>query len=91
MFPGDGTPARRSARDHRLPWPLGPTDEENLQNLAEHQHRAKHEGGWRSRLLPDGTIRWTSPTRGVYDRRPVRTPPPDLLPGSSALPPLHED
>ncbi len=87
VFPGDGTPARRSDRDHRLPWPLGHTEPDNLQSLSKHWHRAKHEGGWTSRLLDDGTVRWTSPGGGTYDRRPVRTPPPPV-PAGSTLPPL---
>jgi hypothetical protein len=85
-FPGDSTPARSCDRDHRLPYPLGPTAGWNLQNLTRRWHRAKHNG-WDSVLEPDGTIRWRSPTGGVYRRRPKRTPPPTIPPGS-ALPPL---
>ena len=85
-FPGDRTPARRCDRDHRLPYPLGPTSEANLQNLPRHWHRAKHSG-WRTRLLPDGTTRWTAPSGQHYDRPPRRTPPPSVPPGAT-LPPL---
>jgi hypothetical protein len=88
-FPGDSTPARRCDRDHRLPYPLGPTADWNLQNTSRRWHRAKHEGGWQTQLLPDGTIRWTSPSRGVYHRRPKRTVPPPVPPGST-LPPLAD-
>ncbi|MDQ3344013.1 MAG: 13E12 repeat family protein [Actinomycetota bacterium] len=88
-FPGDSTPARRSDRDHRLPYPLGPTAEWNLQNAARRWHRAKHHG-WRTALLDDGTIRWTTPGGGVYDRRPKRTKPPDIPPGTK-LPPLPDE
>ena len=87
VFPGDSTPARRTQRDHRLPYPLGPTDEDNLQNATQHWHRAKHRG-WHTRLLSDGTIRWRSPSGGVYDRPPKRTPPPPL-PADATLPPLE--
>jgi len=86
VFPGDSTPARRTERDHRLPYPLGATDERNLQNLSKHWHRAKH-AGWETRLLPDGTVRWRSPGGGVYHRRPKRTKPPEIPPGTT-LPPL---
>ena len=79
VFPGDATSARRCERDHRLPGPLGRTDERNLQNLQKHWHRAKH-GGWSTRLLNDGTVRWRSPGGGVYDRRPVQ----DGAPGGTA-------
>ena len=86
-FPGDRTPARRCDRDHRLPYPLGPTSEANLHNLPRHWHRAKHTG-WRTRLLPDGTTRWTAPSHQHYDRPPRRTPPPPIPPGTT-LPPLR--
>jgi hypothetical protein len=93
-FPGDSTPARRTDRDHRLPYPLGPTAEWNLQNIGRRWHRAKH-AGWRTRLLPDGAVEWTAPNRGVagggvYVRHPQRTPPPRLAPGAT-LPPLPDD
>lgn len=86
VFPGDSTPARRCDRDHRLPWPLGPTADWNLQNAGRRWHRAKHTN-WTTRLLPDGTIRWTAPNGHSYDRRPKRTPPPPL-PAGTTLPPL---
>ncbi len=89
-FPGDNTPTRHTERDHRLPWPLGHTTPDNLQNLSKHWHRAKHTGGWTTTLLPDGTIRWHSPGGGTYHRRPRRTPPPPLHPDTT-LPPLHDD
>ncbi|MCW2680378.1 MAG: hypothetical protein JWM62_1779, partial [Frankiales bacterium] len=38
---------------------------------------------------PDGTITWTSPTRGVYKRKTKRTIPPQIPPGSQ-LPPLED-
>lgn len=87
VFPGDSTPARRSERDHRLPYPLGPTEEWNLQNLSKRWHRAKHTR-WRTRLLDDSTIEWVSPSRGVYHRRPKRTVPPQIPPGMT-LPPVE--
>ena len=88
-FPGDATAARRCDRDHRLPYPLGPTAEWNLQNLSRRWHRAKHHG-WDSVLHTDGSIRWTSPTSGVYLRRPKRTIPPKIPPGKT-LPPLPNE
>ncbi len=86
-FPGDLRPARRTDRDHRLPYPLGPTSAENLQNLSRHPHRAKTLGVWRSEVQPDGTIRWTTRTGNTYLRRPVRTAPPPIAVGQT-LPPL---
>jgi hypothetical protein len=89
VFPGDATAARRTERDHRLPYPLGPTADWNLQNLTKRWHRAKHHG-WHTRLLDDGTIEWTSPSRGVYLRRPKRTIPPKI-PSDAKLPPLPDE
>ncbi|MCW2600938.1 MAG: hypothetical protein JWM02_2767, partial [Frankiales bacterium] len=50
-------------KDHRLPWPLGPTDPANLQCLCRHHHRAKHTA-FTVTLTPDGDYRWT--TRGGW-------------------------
>jgi hypothetical protein len=86
VFPGDATTTRRTDRDHRLPYPLGPTTEWNLQNLSRRWHRAKTTS-WHTRAQSDGSIEWTSPSRGVYHRRPQRTVPPKIPPDSS-LPPL---
>ena len=36
VFPGDLTSARLTDRDHRLPYPLGPTSARNLQNTTRH-------------------------------------------------------
>ncbi len=89
VFPGDSNPARRCDRDHRLPYPLGATADWNLQNTSRRWHRAKHTN-WTTQLLPDGTIRWTSPAGHHYDRRPKRTPPPKIGDHTN-LPPIGED
>jgi hypothetical protein len=41
VFPGCHRPAARTDKDHRIPWPLGPTTPDNLQSLCRHHHRAK--------------------------------------------------
>jgi hypothetical protein len=41
VFPGCHRPAARTDKDHRIPWPLGPTTPDNLQCLCRHHHRAK--------------------------------------------------
>ncbi|MBW3648260.1 MAG: hypothetical protein KY440_10860, partial [Actinobacteria bacterium] len=87
-FPGDRTPAKACDRDHRLPYPLGATSEQNLQNTSRRWHRAKHTG-WHTSLLDDGTIRWTSPSHGVYHRKPQRTVPP-AIPDGTTLPPIND-
>ena len=42
VFPGCGRPAMRTDKDHRIPWPTGPTSTDNGQCLCRHHHRAKH-------------------------------------------------
>jgi hypothetical protein len=42
VFPGCGRPARNTDKDHRRPWPNGPTSADNLDCLCRHHHRAKH-------------------------------------------------
>ena len=61
VFPG--CHRRVTDKDHRIPWPLGPTDPENLQNLCRHHHRAK-QAAFTVDLTTDGDYRWT--TRGGW-------------------------
>ena len=49
--------------DHRIPWPLGPTDARQLQCLCRHHHRAK-QAVFTVTLTPDDDYRWT--TRGGW-------------------------
>ncbi|MCW2598839.1 MAG: putative endonuclease, partial [Frankiales bacterium] len=63
VFPGCHRPAATTDKDHRLPWPLGPTDPANLQCLCRHHHRAKHTA-FTLTLTTDGDYRWT--TRGGW-------------------------
>ena len=42
VFPGCNRPARKTDKDHRIPWPLGDTDAHNGECLCRHHHRAKH-------------------------------------------------
>ena len=58
-FPGCGR--RVTDLDHRTPWPLGATDEHNLDALCRHHHRAKHAIFTVTRD-DAGTLWWT--TRG---------------------------
>ena len=70
-FPGCHRRASRSDKDHRIPWPLGPTDADNLHCLCRHHHRAKHTGFTVTRDS-DGTDVWTTRGGHVYRRRPLR-------------------
>ena len=69
IFPGCHRPASRTDNDHRIPWPLGPTDADNLQCLCRHHHRAKHSSFTVTRQ-PDGNYLWTSRGGHQHQRRP---------------------
>ncbi|MBK5307014.1 MAG: HNH endonuclease, partial [Frankiaceae bacterium] len=63
VFPGCNRQARRTDKDHRRPWPLGPTSADNLDCLCRHHHRAKHTVFTVLRDT-DGTYIWI--TRGGW-------------------------
>ncbi|MGH8862900.1 MAG: DUF222 domain-containing protein, partial [Jatrophihabitantaceae bacterium] len=67
--------ARRCDLDHVHDWTTGgDTTAANLEPKCRRDHHLKHDAGWRSERLPDGTSRWTSPTGRVYDKAPERHP-----------------
>lgn len=70
-FPGCTRPARLDDVDHVVRWPDGETIASNLQCLCRHHHRAKHEGGWRVSMMPEGICTWTSPSGRHYVTRPA--------------------
>ncbi|MDQ1604486.1 MAG: hypothetical protein QOE01_2331 [Actinomycetota bacterium] len=72
-------PARCCQLDHAVPFPHGPTAEPNLGPLCQHDHIDKHKSGWRYQLLPDGSVRWTSPSGHVHTKppEPLLEPPPE--------------
>lgn len=67
-------PAKRCHKDHKRPYPKGPTAAGNLGSLSARCHRAKHNG-WQLRPEPDGGTTWTSPLGRVYRRPPAYDPP----------------
>jgi hypothetical protein len=77
-YPGCTRRARRCDVDHRVPWPLGGTCDDNCACLCRRHHRAKHEGGWRVRMIKPGTFEWTSPLGFVHivEPDPVTEPQP---------------
>nr|QEO73991.1 hypothetical protein [uncultured bacterium] len=46
--PGCRQPAHRCDQDHLVPFPTGPTNQDNLRPLCRPHHRAKTHGGWRA-------------------------------------------
>jgi hypothetical protein len=66
-FPGCGRQAHLHAH-HVVPWPLGPTDLDNLALVCSFHHRLVHEGGWHI-TLRDGMTDWFRPDWTPYVSR----------------------
>jgi hypothetical protein len=72
-WPGCRMPATRTDQDHAADWAGGGwTTEDNLHLACRHDHRAKHDGGWRVTMPAPGLILWSSPLGHSY---PTRLPP----------------
>ena len=70
-FPGCRVPVNRCDIDHTIPAADGgTTSTDNLAHLCRGHHTMKHNSDWDHRLLPDGTMRWRSPTGRVYEDEP---------------------
>ncbi|WP_440311992.1 DUF222 domain-containing protein [Leucobacter chromiireducens] len=70
-FPGCRVPVNRCDIDHTIPAADGgTTSTDNLAHLCRGHHTMKHNSDWDHRLLPDGRMRWRSPTGRVYDDEP---------------------
>ena len=86
--PGCPLPASQCEQDHLDDAADGgPTAVWNLDSKTPRCHHAKHDG-WTCRRLPNGMTEWTSPTGGVYVRRPAWRPPPPI---TKPLPPASLD
>lgn len=70
-FPGCSISATFCDLDHVRPWPLGPTQSDNLLCLCRRHHRVKQRPGWRARLRPDAVVEWTNPHGIVTTTEPV--------------------
>jgi hypothetical protein len=68
-FPGCHRPATATDNDHKIPWPLGPTNRHNMHCLCRHHHRAK-QAAFTIRTHPDGTTHWPSRTGWTFPRHP---------------------
>jgi hypothetical protein len=75
-YPGCRVPARLCDLDHIVPYDQdkpqlgGQTTARNLCAVCRFHHRLKHSQGWTVTCLPDGTLRWTSPTGQVHETGP---------------------
>jgi hypothetical protein len=69
VFPGCGRRARRTDKDHRRPWPLGPTSPDNVDCLCRHHHRAK-QAVFTVLRDTDGSYLWISRGGWQFLRQP---------------------
>jgi hypothetical protein len=76
VAPGCGHRADRCELDHRVPFPVGGTNADNLQPLCKRHHIMKHRSRWRLGKLPDGVYEWTTPTGHRYRYKPPDLPAP---------------
>jgi len=75
VFIGCRMPARQCDIDHLQRWTDGgPTTDTNGDLLCRHDHRAKDDGGWQLRRLPDCSYRWKSPLGHSYTVQNNRPP-----------------
>jgi hypothetical protein len=70
-FPGCDQPAINCDIDHSVPYPQGPTHPSNNSLKCRIHHLLKTFCGWTDLQLPDGTIRWTSPSGRTYITPPT--------------------
>jgi hypothetical protein len=67
--------ARRCEVDHVIPFSAGgQTNASNLGPECPREHHVKHDAGWQTERLADGTFRWTTPSGRTYDKPPETYP-----------------
>ncbi|TFC59818.1 HNH endonuclease, partial [Cryobacterium sp. TMT2-15-1] len=97
-WPGCRRAATQCDIDHTLDWQYdGLTEHDNLAHLCPADHALKSETRWTYTHLPDGTLKWTSPTGRTFisepatiirppERRPKPGPQPGPTPGPTPRP-----
>jgi hypothetical protein len=71
-WPGCRRAAAHSDLDHTLDWQFeGITAHDNLAHLCPADHALKSETRWTYVHLPDGTLKWTSPTGRTFLSEPA--------------------
>ncbi|HWM21700.1 MAG TPA: DUF222 domain-containing protein [Ilumatobacteraceae bacterium] len=65
QFPTCTRPAARCDKDHRVPWPHGPTNGQNMWSLCRRHHRAKTAGIFTATLDDEGQAVWHLPSGRV--------------------------
>jgi hypothetical protein len=76
-FPGCNARVKYCDLDHRVPFPDGCTDADNLEPLCREHHRLKHRGNWQVFKVDDGSLVWISPSGRAH------VDPPPALPGAA--------
>jgi hypothetical protein len=76
VHPGCRRKAITCHLDHRIPYPAGGTNAQNLQPLCKRHHDLKHHSRWQVDKNQDGSYDWTSPTKHRYRYRPPELPVP---------------
>jgi hypothetical protein len=66
IFPNCNRPAMSCELDHTVPFPDGPTAENNLKPLCKFHHQLKTHYGWDVVETTPGTFVWTSPLGLTY-------------------------
>jgi len=73
--PGCRRPAERCDFEHNIPYEAGGrTCLCNGNPKCRHDHRLKQDPRWKVEQLPDGNIRWTTPSGRQYITEPTRYP-----------------
>ena len=68
VAPTCSRPAHLCELDHRIPFPLGHTSDENLDPQCRRDHLVRTHGGFHYVLIDDGVYEWTMPTGHRYRR-----------------------
>jgi len=68
--PGCDRPATECELDHRMRWPLGPTNPQNLWPACKADHKAKHTPGFSIDMTESGQFAFKTPTGFTY---PINT------------------
>ncbi|TDE92699.1 HNH endonuclease [Occultella glacieicola] len=71
--PGCSATARMTELDHRIPFPLGPTSDDNLDPKCRRCHLLKTHGDFEDEVDAHGNRFWRTPTGHVYMRTPDGT------------------
>jgi hypothetical protein len=72
VAPCCGRPADGGDADHTIPWPQGPTCQENLGGLCRYHHRCKQATGWLLEQPEPGTFAWRGPSGRTRTTKPGR-------------------